>query len=51
MRNRLSHVYPDEPDRQADQLNAAWAAAEVVLAAATAETWAAARGYGLPDPS
>jgi hypothetical protein len=44
VRNRLSHVYPDEPARQADQLNAAWSAAEVVLAAAaTAEAWAARR--------
>lgn len=44
MRNRLSLVYPDEPARQADQLNAAWTSAEVVLAAAaTAEAWAARR--------
>ncbi len=44
VRNRLSHVYPDEPAKQADQLNAAWSSAEVVLAAAaTAEAWAARR--------
>jgi hypothetical protein len=42
--NRLSRVYPDEPERQAGQLNAAWSAAEVVLAAAaSAEAWAARR--------
>lgn len=49
VRNRLSHVYPDEPARQAGQLNAAWTAAEVVLAAAaTTEAWAAARGLSPP---
>lgn len=50
VRNRLSHVYPDEPARQAAQLNAAWMAADVVLAAAsTTEAWAAARGFSLPS--
>ena len=49
VQNRLSHVYPDEPAREADQLNAAWSAAEVVFAAvATTEAWAAGRGLGPP---
>lgn len=49
VRNRLSHVYPDEPARRAGQLNAAWTAAEVVLAAAaTTDAWAAARGLSPP---
>ena len=49
VRNRPSHAYPDEPARQAGQFNAAWSAAEVVLAAAaTAEAWAAGRGLGPP---
>ncbi len=52
VRNRLAHVYPDEPDRQAVQLNAAWSAAEVLLAAAaTAEAWAAGRGLSQPPAS
>ncbi len=52
VRNRLSHVYPDEPARQAGQLNAAWSAAEVVLAAAaTTKAWAARRGLGPPPAS
>lgn len=52
VRNRLAHVYPDEPERQAGQLNAAWSAAEVVLAAAaTAEAWAVGRGLSRPPAS
>jgi len=31
MRNRLVHHYPDEPDRQAERINAAWRLAEVLL--------------------
>ena len=52
VRNRLSHAYPDEPARQADQLNAAWSAAEVVLAAAVAvEAWAGRRLSPRPPAS
>lgn len=51
VRNRLSHTYPDEPARQAEQLNAAWSAADVVLAAAlSVEAWAARR-LGPPPPA
>jgi hypothetical protein len=42
--HRLSQAYPDEPARQADQLNVAWSDAELAAAAAT-EAWAAARGF------
>jgi hypothetical protein len=46
--NRLSHVYLDEPARQAGQLNAAWSAADVVLAAAATVEACAARRLNPP---
>ena len=34
VRNRLAHVYPDDPVRQAENLNAAYTGADALLAAA-----------------
>lgn len=49
IRNRLSHLYPADPDRQAGQFNRAYAAARVVLAALTStEAWAIRRGITPP---
>lgn len=45
VRNRLAHVYPDDPERQAGQLNRAWAGAAHALDALHAiRAWAASRG-------
>jgi hypothetical protein len=42
VRNRLSHVYPDDPAMQAGQLNRAHAAARTSIAAVeSVERWAA----------
>jgi uncharacterized protein YutE (UPF0331/DUF86 family) len=52
VRNRLSHLYPTDAERQAGQLNRAYAAAERALAALTsARSWAAARGISPPPVS
>lgn len=46
MRNRLAHHYPDEPDRQAERINAAWRLAEVLLETlARLEAHARAKGF------
>jgi hypothetical protein len=44
LRNRLSHVYPDDPDRQARRLNEAFAASALLFeCVARAERWLASR--------
>ncbi|TCZ64326.1 hypothetical protein [Roseicella aquatilis] len=44
LRNRLSHIYPDDPGRQAGQLNRVHAAASTALEALKGgEAWAARR--------
>ncbi|MBX9699982.1 MAG: hypothetical protein K2X74_11135 [Acetobacteraceae bacterium] len=49
-RNRLAHVYPDEPDRQAGQLNRAFATSQAALdAVGSARAWAEREGL-LPPP-
>jgi len=46
MRSRLVHHYPDEPDRQAERINAAWRLAEVLLdTLARLEAHARAKGF------
>jgi hypothetical protein len=50
-RNRLSHLYPGDPARQATRLNQACKQSAVLLAAADAATAWAARRFGPAAPS
>lgn len=46
LRNRLAHLYPDDPDRQAANLNAAFAHADDLMTAARRlEAYVASRGW------